>query len=405
MTNAPAVREMPDQAAPVLAAENALSNEQIRYIANTEIVPRHLRGKPEAIVATILKGRSLGFDDIHALSAINFIDGKATLSAEAMVTLVRRAGHSLKISQTPGESATVVGTRKDNGDTTSVTWTMGMAKDAGLIGKDNWKRYPDTMLTWRAISQVCRFLFADVLMGVSYTEDEAREAAERGAVTAAVRDLPAVEEAQIRDEPITGPSDAQLNRIAALEQRTDGYQAVLRGVFGVELASELHAEAAAQYEAMLEQAATSAEPTAEPHEAAASDKASPGDSGADPEERDEASAVGAQDGDEPDNHSPGSTDAPPESPLFDDEPDPEPEPDAPEVVEGEVIEPDPDLVRVAGLTTIPIGNFRGTALNQIHDSWLEWALDHPDRLPAPFVEALELYVPSEKPDVWEKKRG
>lgn len=409
MSQTPAVREMPDQAAPVLAAENALSNEQIRYIANTEIVPKHLRGKPEAIVATILKGRALGFDDIHSLSAINFIDGKATLSAEAMVTLVRRSGHSLQVTQKGSgdtASATVVGTRMDTGDTTTVTWTLEMAKRAGLTGKDNWKRYPETMLAWRAISQVCRFLFADVLMGVSYTEDEAQEAAERGAVTAAVRDLPAVEEAQIRDEPVSTPSDAQLNRIASLEQRTgDGYRTVLRGVFGVELASELSAEAAGQYEAMLAQSLPPEEPAADPHEVpVASDEATPGDSGAGPEKRDATSAAGAPDsGDDDANHSPGSTDTSPESPLFDDEP----EPPAPEdeVVEGEVVEADPDLVRVAGLTTIPIGNFRGTALNQIHDSWIEWALDHPDRLPGPFVEALELYVPAEKPDIWQKKRG
>lgn len=380
-SNAPAVREMPDQSAQAVQSLTLMTNDQLRYISNTEVVPKHLRGRPEAMLAVVLKGRSLGFDDIQALDAINFIDGKATLSGEAMAALVRRAGHSLKIDAT-AESATVTGTRKDNGDTTTVTWTTGMAKDAGLAGKDNWKRYPQTMLTWRAISQVCRFLFPDVLKGVSYTEDEAIEAAERGAVTAAVRDLPPVEEAQIRDEPVSVPSDAQLNRIAALEQRTgDGYRTVLRGVFGVEMANELTAEAANQYEAMLTQSLPPENSPEGPQEAV----------------------------------SPVSDEVAAEEPAAataDDEPtapsgEPEPEPPA-EEVEGEVVEDEPvspDLLAAAAETIIPIGDNRGKALKDIHDGWLTWALRNTGRLPDPFVEALELYVRETKPEIWAAERS
>ena len=400
MSNAPAIREMPDQAAPTIHSLALMSNEQIAYIASTEVVPKHLRGHPQKMLAVILKGRSLGFDDIQSLDAINFIDGKATLSAEAMVALVRQKGHSIVIDQRPGESATVTGKRKDSGDEWSITWTMEMAKQAGLIGKDNWKRYPDTMLTWRAISQVCRFLFPDVLRGVSYTEDEALEASERNHVTEAVRDLPPGEEQAIRQEPIASVSEAQLNRIVRLQERIgEGHLTVLRGVFGVEMASELSADAAGQYEAMLEQAALPEEPAAEPLAADVADEDEPGGSGpTDQEKRDSSSAAG------PDSGEPAVDPQAAELPLED-----EPAPD--EVVDGEVVEEaansddDPDLVRIAGTTEIPIGSYKGTALNAIHDSWLEWALDRPDRLPGPFNEAVELFVRNEKPDIWQAKRG
>lgn len=350
-------------------ATERLNTEQVRYIANTEIIPRHLRGKPDAIMATILKGRALGLDDIHSLTAINFIEGKATLAAETMLTLVRRQGHSVGWEAVPGESCTVTGTRKDTGDTGTVTWTLGMAKDAGLTGKDNWRRYPDQMLFWRAVSQLCRFLFADVLMGVSYTIDEAEEAAERGRVTQAVADLPMVEEQHVRTEPLAGPSEAQLNRIAHLEDRAgEGYRLVLRGVFGVDMASELTADQAIQYEAMLEMSA--------PPE----DSGSEGDSGA---EAGDTTAEASPDPveDVADASSPAD---------LEDEPAPE------------GITPDKRTIELAGETEIPVGQYRGTALKDIHDSWLEYAMraNNHARLPSVFVEALDLWVENRKPEIW-----
>ncbi|MDF2751639.1 MAG: hypothetical protein K0S82_21 [Gaiellaceae bacterium] len=381
MSQAPAVREMPDQAAPALRTENTLSNEQIRYIANTEIVPKHLRGKPDAMIAVILKGRALGLDDIHSLTAVNFIEGKPTLAAETMVTLVRRRGHSIMWDAKTGESCTVTGKRSDTGDEGSVTWTMKMAKDAGLIGKDNWRRYPDTMLFWRAVSQLCRMLFADVLMGASYTEDEAQEAAERGRVTEAVSGLPAVEEAHIRQEPVAGPSEAQLNRLARLEERSgDAYKVVLRGVFGVEMSSQLDASAATQYEAMLTQALPPEDSAEGPHEGTPSDEDERGGS--------------SPDGDE-------KSDSSPSAELPD-----EPAPEVDEVVNGEIVEEtDERLIEIAGETEIPIGSYRGKTLAEIHDGWIKYGLENTGKLPDAFVEALELWARERKPEIWQQVRG
>jgi hypothetical protein len=148
-----------------------LALDTVRAIAKTDLIPRHLRGNVDAIVATILKGRSLGLDDMSALTAIHFIEGKPTLSAETMVLLARRSGHS--ITGDFGEGAvTVKGKRGDTGDAITVTWTIAMAQRAGLAGKDNWKKYPEAMLWARAASQLCRMLFADVLAGAGYTPDE-----------------------------------------------------------------------------------------------------------------------------------------------------------------------------------------------------------------------------------------
>jgi hypothetical protein len=343
------------------------------------------------MLAVILKGRALGLDDIHALDSINFIDGKATLSGETMVALVRSKGHSIQWELTPGEKCVAFGKRRDSGDEGSITWTVAMAKEAGLWGRGAWKGYPDTMLTWRAVSQLCRLLFGDVLRGVSYTEEEAQEVAERGAVTQAVSDLPALEEQTIRTEAVSMPTEAQLNRIAHLEQRSgDAYRMVLRGVFGVEMASELDTHAAGQYEAMLEQAL--------PPEDSAE-----GTEGTTAGSSEEAGQVAA---DGPDSPS-AETDSDAASVVPAAEAASEELPGEPtEEVEGEVVDDENDnLVDLAGDTLIPIGTYKGTALKDIHDGWVKYGLENVGRLPGPFVEALEMYAQERRPDIWKQVRG
>lgn len=154
------------------AAVAAMSTDQLKFIANTDFIPKSMRGNLPAILACVATGRALGLADMDALRSIHIIDGKATMSAELMVKLARRNGHSISGQFGDGE-VTVVGRRADTGDEMTVTWTTAMAQRANLVGKDNWKKYPEAMLWARAASQLCRMLFPDCLGGVSYTPEEA----------------------------------------------------------------------------------------------------------------------------------------------------------------------------------------------------------------------------------------
>lgn len=154
-----------------LAVRERLTPEQLTYISKTEMIPKAYRGNVPAIMACVATGRELGIGDMHALRSIHVVDGKATLSAELMVTLARQAGHSITAEFAP-DAVKVTGKRADNGDTMTVEWTMEKAKTAGLAVKPNWKNYPDAMLWARAVSQLCRMLFPDVMMGLAFTRDE-----------------------------------------------------------------------------------------------------------------------------------------------------------------------------------------------------------------------------------------
>ncbi len=336
------------------------------------------------------------------IEAIHFIEGKAGLSAETMVHLVRKRGHSIVWEAKPGESCTVVGTRRDNGDTGSVTWTLGMAKDAGLASKDVWKRYPDSMLWVRAVSQLCRMLFADVLMGTSYSPEELEEVAERGRVTEAVTDLPGVEETTIRTEPASAPSQALLNRIAHLEDRAGGSSLItLRGVFGVEMASELDADSAARYEAILELGL----PPEDSGQGAASDASvspDPSASGAGEAPQEDAAPTPAADSAEgPEGESAPQKDSAGGSELAGTEKRHE-SPSADELP-GEPVAK--NLVDLAAETVIPLGTYKGKPIGEIHDGWIKYGLENAGRLPDPFVEALELFARERKPEIWAQVHG
>lgn len=148
-----------------------LSADQLQYIAHTEFVPKSMRGKLPAILACVAMGRELGLGDMVALNTIHVIEGRTSLSAEAMVGLVRKRGHSIQ-GNFSGDSCTVTGKRADNGDEMTVTWTKEMAEEAGLLGKDNYRKYRPAMLWARGVSQLCRMLFADCFAGATYTPEE-----------------------------------------------------------------------------------------------------------------------------------------------------------------------------------------------------------------------------------------
>lgn len=148
-------------------------------ISTTDFVPSGLRGKPAAILACFMTGRELGLGPMASLQHVAVIDGRPNLSAELQVALARKAGHQVEGSSTPSE-AKIVGTRKDTGETITVTWTLQTALDAGLIDKIEdgraikrsqngrplpWELYPQSMLWARAATQLCGMLFSDVLVG------------------------------------------------------------------------------------------------------------------------------------------------------------------------------------------------------------------------------------------------
>jgi len=145
--------------------------ELAKAVAHTEFVPTGLRGNPAAITAAILYGDEVGLGPMQSLAHIAVIEGRPSLSSEAMRGLVLAAGHEVWVEDASASRVTVGGRRKDSDTPTRVTWTMDDARRAGIAGKKNWQRYPRQMLMARAMAELARAIFADAVGGLAATEE------------------------------------------------------------------------------------------------------------------------------------------------------------------------------------------------------------------------------------------
>lgn len=176
-SNVPAVRPAAPAPAP-LATDTDSWVEVIRpvimladKIADTEFVPKGLRGNSPAAAAAMLYGREVGLPPMTALSMTHVVEGTPGISAEAMRALVLAAGHSFEFVESTGAICTVRGRRIGQENWTTVTWSIDMARAAGLLGKNNWKHYPRRMLQARATGELCEMIFPDVIHGFRPVEE------------------------------------------------------------------------------------------------------------------------------------------------------------------------------------------------------------------------------------------
>lgn len=140
-------------------------------IAQTEFVPKALRGKPAAVVGAIMYGREIGLAPMMSLQNLHVIEGKPSVSAEGQRALVLQAGHELVVVDSTGAKCTIKGRRRGSEEWSSVTWTLDDARAAGLLHKDVWKKYARQMLMARATAELCRNMFPDVIRGLMATEE------------------------------------------------------------------------------------------------------------------------------------------------------------------------------------------------------------------------------------------
>jgi len=141
-------------------------------ISNTNFVPKGLRGKPAEIAACVLTGREIGIGPMQALQKIHVIDGRPSMSAELMRSLVMAAGHQISYPVYTNDKVTARGQRAGTAEATEVTWTLKDAERIGVASRDTWRKYPRQMLSARATSELCRLMFPDALGGISYASEE-----------------------------------------------------------------------------------------------------------------------------------------------------------------------------------------------------------------------------------------
>jgi len=191
---------------------------QADVLAASKIVPAAYRRSSADIIAAGLAGRAFGWDVMSSLRNFHVIEGTASMKPEAMLGLVRQAGHSVQL-RIDGDAAVATGKRADTGDEHTATFTMADAEAAGLAKKKNWSQYRDAMLTWRAVSALCRVLFPDVVLGCGYVPEELGATVDSAGLPANTGEA----------FPVADPDDPYIDdaEVAALTERIgelDGFQ-------------------------------------------------------------------------------------------------------------------------------------------------------------------------------------
>lgn len=155
-------------------AEWTMIKEQAAIYVESGFLPESIKTAKQAVTIA-MKGWELGVPPMQAFAHIHLIKGKPTISSELMLALI--------YSKVPGAVVNVVRSdetgcsieaRRPGAGSKLFTFTFDEkdATAAQLLSKDNWKKNPKAMYRARAISAMARIVFADAIMGCSYTPEE-----------------------------------------------------------------------------------------------------------------------------------------------------------------------------------------------------------------------------------------
>lgn len=121
----------------------------------------------------IQAGEELGFPPVVAMTQIYIVKGRVSLSASLMAAALRKAGYDYRLKKHDGQGCEIEFFGKKGESLGSTAFLEADAKLAGLLGGDNWKKYPRNMYFARAMSNGVRFFAPDALGGHSvYTPEE-----------------------------------------------------------------------------------------------------------------------------------------------------------------------------------------------------------------------------------------
>lgn len=114
-------------------------------------------------VCVVLYGREIGVSPMIALMNFQNVQGKLTMSAELMHSLILQAGHKIEIRQLDDNGCIIWGKRKDNGAEYIATYGPSDAKRANLFKQGgSYDKNPTDMYFARAISRMKRRLTPDI---------------------------------------------------------------------------------------------------------------------------------------------------------------------------------------------------------------------------------------------------
>lgn len=123
-------------------------------------------------VVKILRGQELGIGPVTALEQIHVVQGRTALSAGLIASLIKRSGRYDYRVLRNDDTACEIAFYQDGKEIGRSVFTLDHAKQAGLLTREIWQKYPRNMLFARALSNGAKWYCPDVFGGAVYTPEE-----------------------------------------------------------------------------------------------------------------------------------------------------------------------------------------------------------------------------------------
>jgi hypothetical protein len=205
-----------------------------KFIESIMQLPHYKKVGIEGAYLIVQKAQVLGINVFDALNGdLYHMQGHIEMKAQLMNQLIRMAGHSVTIVKMDDRVCILKGKRADNGDEMEVSFGIEDATRAGLAQRDNYKKYPKAQFFARALSQLGRWLFPDVIKGC-YVEGEIKDAIEVQPVQEATQQAsPQIVEVEARI------SESQVKQIKTMLLEDEDALGKIQSLYNVKEVEEL----------------------------------------------------------------------------------------------------------------------------------------------------------------------
>jgi hypothetical protein len=127
---------------------------------------------PQQALTLMMLCDAEGLHPMQAIKRYHIIKNRPSMRADAMQAEFQRQGGVVRWAHSDATRCVAEFTHdRQAPDGVRVEWTLERAQKAGLLGNDNWKKYPEAMLRARTISEGVRMVLPGVVAGI-YTPEE-----------------------------------------------------------------------------------------------------------------------------------------------------------------------------------------------------------------------------------------
>jgi len=131
---------------------------------------------PQEAFVKIMAGQELRLSPMFSVNHLYIVNQKIGLDAESMKALLFKEGYTVRPRYDDEDNPTVCEVylyyKGKMVDDKPSRFTIEDATRAGLMGKDNWKKYPKDMLFSKALTRAARAYCSHIIAGFCYVKEE-----------------------------------------------------------------------------------------------------------------------------------------------------------------------------------------------------------------------------------------